>query len=332
MALTYILTFFLSFLLSLYGTPIARKAALEYGIVDKPDGKLKTQQNSVPYLGGLSVYLAFLLSISFTIDFSKEVLGIILAGTIILLLGLIDDFGVLSPRNKFIGQIIATFILIKAGVMITVIALPEWLAIALTFFWIIGITNGFNIIDIMDGLSTGIAFWASVFFFIVAVLNGKIMIAILTVALAGSLLGFLRYNFEPAKIYLGDTGSMFIGIILGSLAMTGSYSSVNQVGFIAPLLILGLPIFDTFLVTYIRLLRGQSIFKGSSDHFALRLRKWAFSKKTTVIISYLVTIFLGIMALIIIYSSNFIALTIFLSIVLISLVLAYFLKKIDMGL
>src|SRR3972149_8900988 len=297
MIIKYILTFFLSFFLSIYGTPIARKAALDYGIVDKPDGKLKTHKEPTPYLGGLSIYLAFLLSLSFTFDFKKEVLGIILAGTIILLLGLIDDFGVLTPLNKFIGQLIATFILIKAGVMITVVILPQWLAIALTFLWIVGITNGFNIIDVMDGLSTGIAFWVSIFFFIIAALNGKTMIATMTMALAGSLLGFLRYNFEPAKIYLGDAGSMFIGIILGSLAMTGSYSFVNNVGFIAPLLILGVPIFDTFLVMYIRLLRGQSIFKGSSDHFALRLRKWALSKKTTVITSYGVTIFLGVMAL-----------------------------------
>ena len=332
MILTYILTFFLSFLLSLYGTPIARKAAFQYGIVDKPDNMLKIQKEPVPYLGGLSIYLAFLLSLSFTFDFSKEVLGIILAGTIILLLGLIDDFGVLSPRNKFIGQFFAAFILIKAGIMINVVALPMWLAMVFTFLWIVGITNGFNIIDVMDGLSTGIAFWASVFFFIVAILNGKIMIATLTISLAGGLLGFLWYNFEPAKIYLGDAGSMFIGITLGSLAMTGSYSNVNNVGFIAPLLILGLPIFDTFLVMYIRFLRGQSVFKGSSDHFALRLRKWAFSKKTTVIISYCVTILLGIMALIMINTSNTVALAIFFAIILIFLFIAYYLKKIDMGL
>ncbi|OGL39514.1 MAG: hypothetical protein A3C43_08150 [Candidatus Schekmanbacteria bacterium RIFCSPHIGHO2_02_FULL_38_11] len=332
MIVTYILTFFLSFFLSIYGTPIARKAATQYGIVDKPDGNLKTHQEPVPYLGGLSIYLAFLLSLSFTFDFNKEVLGIILAGTIIVLLGLIDDFGVLSPRNKFIGQFIATFILIKAGVMITVVALPHWLAIALTFFWIVGITNGFNIIDIMDGLSTGIAFWVSIFFFIVAVLNEKTMIATLTMALAGSLLGFLWYNFEPAKIYLGDAGSMFIGMILGSLAMTGSYSDVNHVGFIAPLIILGLPIFDTFLVMYIRFLRGQSVFKGSSDHFALRLRKWVFSKKATVIVSYGVTVLLGIMAIIMIHSSNSVALSIFSGVILLFLVTAYFLKKVDMGL
>ncbi|OGL43955.1 MAG: hypothetical protein A2W05_08260 [Candidatus Schekmanbacteria bacterium RBG_16_38_10] len=331
MIIKYILTFFLSFFLSIYGTPIARKAALDYGIVDKPDGKLKTHKEPTPYLGGLSIYLAFLMSLSFTFDFNKEVLGIILAGTIILLLGLIDDFGVLSPRNKFIGQFIATFILIKAGVMITVVILPQWLAIALTFLWIVGITNGFNIIDVMDGLSTGIAFWVSLFFFIIAALNGKTMIATMTLALAGSLLGFLRYNFEPAKIYLGDAGSMFIGMILGSLAMSGSYSYINQVGFLSPLIILGLPIFDTFLVMYIRSLRGQSVFKGSSDHFALRLRKWIFSKKTTVIVSYGVTIFLGIMAIIMTFASNTLAFAIFFGIILLFLVTAYFLKKIDMG-
>jgi UDP-GlcNAc:undecaprenyl-phosphate GlcNAc-1-phosphate transferase len=332
MVVTYLLTFLLSFFLSLYGTPLARNAALRYGIIDKPDGKLKTQVAPVPYLGGLAVFLSFLLSCGLVYEFSKEVLGLLLAQSLIVLLGLIDDFGVLSARNKLIGQLIACFILIKAGIMIKIEFLPYWLAALFSILWILAITNGFNLIDVMDGLSTGIAFFCSVFFFIIAQVNDRPMIAVLTIALAGSLLGFLKYNFDPAKIYLGDTGSMFIGLTLGSLALIGSYSEINKLGYLTPLVILGLPIFDTCLVSYIRFIRGHSIFIGSSDHFALRLRKWALTKRQTVIASYGVTIMLGIVGLFMIFTTSYNSLIILFSVILAFLLVALFLKQIDMGL
>ncbi len=325
-----ILTFFLALIFSLYGTPVAREAAIKFNIVDRPDGRLKNQAEPIPYLGGLAIYISFLLSLAITFNFSNEVLGLLLSGTIIVLLGLIDDFGVLSPKIKFLGQIIAAFVLIKSGIKIDIIFFPEWFDILLTFLWIIGITNAFNIIDVMDGLSAGIAAIATFILFIVALINGNPLIAVFTIALTGSLIGFLKYNFCPARIYMGDTGSMFTGFMIGALAMIGKYTLFNKIGFLVPLVILGIPVFDTLFVMYIRFRRGLSMFRGSNDHFALRLRRWRLTVRQTVLLSYLIGALLGLFALFIIYLSDINAM-IMLSILAISIFIAgFYLKKIDM--
>jgi UDP-GlcNAc:undecaprenyl-phosphate GlcNAc-1-phosphate transferase len=332
-AFGYFFTFLLSFSLALYLTPIMRKAALKFGIVDKPDGRLKRQKGPVPYLGGVAIYLAFLITLALTFQFSKEVLGILLGGTLVLLLGLVDDFGVLEPKIKALGQLLAALVLIKCGIYIKLYFLPSYIAIPLSIIWLVGLSNAFNIIDVMDGLSAGVGFVSAVFLFIVAFINGKPVIAALTIALAGSLLGFLRYNFHPAKTYMGDTGSLFIGLILGTLAMEGSYTENNLVAALTPVIILGLPIFDTFFVSYLRWRRGRPIFFGSPDHFAIRLRSWRFTIPQTVAVSYLISVILGAAALFIMKtSSNLIALSIIWVIVIAGLILAWWLKRIDVSL
>lgn len=280
-----LLTFGLAFLLSLYGVPVARRAALKFGMVDGPDGRLKHQHEPVPYLGGLAIYLAFLISLAFTFEFRQDVLGIILAGTLVMVLGLIDDFGVLSPGQKLAGQLLAVFVLVKSGIQIEISALPEWANLLLTVLWMIGIINAFNLLDIMDGLSAGIGLVSAGLLCVVAVLNGDSTIAFMLMALAGSLLGFLRYNLHPAKIYMGDTGSLFLGFMLGALAMIGQYTRVHQVSYLTPVFILGVPIFDTLFVMYIRFLRGLPIFLGSPDHMALRLRHWGLTVPQVVVLS-----------------------------------------------
>src|SRR5690349_5141465 len=135
-----ILTFMLALAIALYGVPVARQAALKYGIVDAPDGRLKHQKEPVPYFGGLAIYLAFLMSLAFTFEFRHDVLGIILGGTIVVMLGLIDDFGVLTPATKLAGQLLAVFVLIKSGIRIEIAALPEWVDLALTVFWMVGLS------------------------------------------------------------------------------------------------------------------------------------------------------------------------------------------------
>jgi UDP-GlcNAc:undecaprenyl-phosphate GlcNAc-1-phosphate transferase len=195
------------------------------------------------------------------------------------------------------------------------------------------ITNAFNIIDVMDGLAAGIGCLVAIILFIVAIMNQHVLIAILTIALAGSLLGFLRYNFEPAKIYLGDTGSLFIGLLLGALSMIGSYTQNNIVACLSPVIILGIPIFDTVFVVYIRWRRGIPIIYGSPDHFALRLRKWRFSTIQTVIMSYAASLILGLLAIVmLLVPSNLAALGIILVSLLGGISLAVFLKRINMSL
>src|ERR1700693_1116941 len=172
----YILSFVLALALSLYGTPLARKAALKYNIVDHPDGRLKIQKAPVPYLGGLSIYISFLMTLALTFKFSQEVLGLMLAGTIVLLLGLIDDFGVLTPKVKLAGQGIAVFVLLKSDIYIKLAFLPHWAQLSLTVIWMIGLINAFNLLDVMDGLSAGVATVSLFVLFAVAVIGEREMI------------------------------------------------------------------------------------------------------------------------------------------------------------
>lgn len=291
------LTFGLAALLSLYGVPIARQAALKYGIVDAPDGRLKHQREPVPYFGGLAIYLAFLMSLAFTFEFRQDVLGIVLGGTIVVMLGLIDDFGVLTPWTKLAGQLLAVFVLIKSGIRIEIAAFPEWLDLVLTVFWMVGLINAFNLLDIMDGLSAGVGAVSASCLLVVALLQGDHTIAGMLVALIGSLLGFLKYNWHPARIYMGDTGAMLIGLLLGAIAMIGKYPSDHPLSLLTPVFIVGIPIFDTLFVMYIRYRRGLPIFWGSPDHIAIRLRHWGLSVPQIVITSYVSTAVVGMVGL-----------------------------------
>ncbi len=328
----HLLTFALSFLFCLRLTPIFREAALKFGIMDNPQGSLKKQTEPVPYLGGLAVYLSFLLTIGLTYQYSREVLGILLAGAIIVILGLIDDLGVLSPRVKLLGQCIAAGVLVKASIFIKLAVFPEWLAILLTILWVVAITNAFNLIDIMDGLASGVGAIAALVLVVVNYQSGRELVVPLSAALAGSLLGFLRYNFRPARIYLGDAGSLFIGLMLASLSMNGAYTRTSLLGAVAPVLILGVPIFDMLLVMYIRFRRGIPIMQGSPDHFALRLRMWRLSVEQTVILSYLAAALMGATALILIRVDARGVLWILAGVLAASLSLGYCLRRIDMRL
>lgn len=282
-----ILSFILSFLLTIYGTPITRKVAYRYKILDFPDGRLKRQREPVPYMGGVIVYFSFIAPVGLLIPFSKELLGILFAGSILLIVGLFDDLKALTPKIKFLFQILATFILIKSGIFINLLFLPPWLNAVLSFIWILSIINAINIIDIMDGLSSSIGLLASTVIFILSFINNNNLVAILSISLAGSLLAFLKFNWSPAKIYLGDAGSMLMGMILGSLTIMIDYTKYNDVGFLLAVLILAIPVFDIVFVIILRLLKGKSPFLGSPDHFALRLkkkRKISVSKTVGIII------------------------------------------------
>ena len=292
-----ILTFIVALFISLYGVPIARQAALKYGIVDAPDGRLKHQQEPVPYFGGLAIYLAFLMSLAFTFEFRHDVLGIVLGGTIVVMLGLIDDFGVLTPWTKLAGQLLAVFVLIKSGIRIEIAALPDWLDLVLTVFWMVGLINAFNLLDIMDGLSAGVGTVSASCLLAVALLQGDRTIAFMLAALIGSLLGFLWYNWHPARIYMGDTGAMFIGLLLGAMTMIEQYPSDHPLSLLTPVFIVGIPIFDTLFVMYIRYRRGLPIFWGSPDHIAIRLRHWGMSVQQIVITSYVATAVVGVVGL-----------------------------------
>ena len=188
------------------------------------------------------------------------------------------------------------------------------------------------LLTLFAGLSTGIGIICCLTLFVISILNGRPMIAILSISLAGALIGFLRFNFNPATIYLGDSGSMFLGLIIGSLAMTGSYTENNLLACLAPVVILGVPIFDTLFVMYIRRKNGIPVMYGSTDHYALRLRKWKLTTKQTVFISYVIGTVLGLSGIGMMLSpTNGVCLSILFTLIAIALVTGFLLSKVDMA-
>jgi UDP-GlcNAc:undecaprenyl-phosphate GlcNAc-1-phosphate transferase len=265
--------FVLALLLGLYFTPVAREAALRFGIVDRPDGNLKNQREPVPYLGGVAVFIAYLLALGVVVQFDTLLLGLLLAGTLTLLVGLIDDFGVLTPLAKLTGQGVAVFVLLRSGAVIELVDVPPALRWPLAALWILAVCNAFNLLDIMDGLAGGVGALIALALGVAATIAGQVPEAAAAFALAGALGGFLVFNVHPARIYLGDAGSLAVGITLGALALAIPWSDRSPAGFLAPLVILAVPLADTAYVTVLRARAGKPFWHGSPDHFPLRLRR-----------------------------------------------------------
>ena len=263
--------------LSSYLTPRLGAAARRLGIVDRPDGELKTHGAPVPYFGGLAVGLAFFITLSVLFRYDQRLTGILLAGAVALLLGLVDDLGALSWKVKFAGQALGVLVLIKSGVVMNISFLPTGINVALSVLWLLALTNALNLIDISDGLAPGVALFATGAFVVAALFDGAALLAILAASLFGALAGFLPHNFAPARVYLGDAGSMFLGLTLGGISLAGSYTSASVWGLAAPVLILAVPLFDTAYVFTLRLARGRNPFLGSADHLAVRLRRVGWS-------------------------------------------------------
>ncbi len=325
------LTCLLSFLLAFYGTPIARKVAIRYNILDNPDGLLKKQKEPVPYLGGVIVYFAFISPISLMFEFNKPLLGILFASSILLLVGLFDDLRALTPGIKFTFQIIATYILIKSGIHINLIFIPPWLNAALSFLWLLTAINAFNIIDIMDGLASGIGLVSSMTILVIAFNNGDFFISIMALSLAAALAAFLRFNWQPARIYLGDAGSMLLGLLIGSMSIMVSYTTGNNLAFLAAFLVMGFPLFDLVYVIVIRLFLGLSPFRGSPDHFALRLRKkLSLDAAKTVTLICTLQFLLALLALTTVFSRPGITPALFTAAALLLLIPAIWLARLKM--
>ncbi len=225
---------------------------------------------------------------------------ILFSGILILGLGLVDDIHKLSAKTKLMAQIMVALLLISFGIRITLFMKNNFISSIITLVWIIGITNAFNLLDNMDGLAAGVAFIASMIFFAIAAFQGQIFTATILLVFAGSVFGFLRYNMHPARIFMGDAGSMFIGYILAVLTIVSSYytkSSPTLFPVIMPVLILGVPIFDTISVLILRIKNKKAISQGDMNHFSHRLVKLGMTQKQAVWFIYLVTFCVGINAL-----------------------------------
>ena len=305
----YIWAFLIALFVALIATPAVIVLAAKTGAMDAPDAR-KVHKGPMPRIGGLAIYCGFMAAILAMLNFAdltqeiaNGVIGLLLGGTLIVIIGLIDDYKNLPAKVKLLGQIMAACVVVYFDVRIDVITDPfgdylylEYLAVPATVFWIVGLTNTVNLIDGLDGLAAGVSTIASLTIMLVALQEDVMIVALFTAALAGAALGFLRYNFNPAKIFMGDTGSMFLGFILAGISVIGAVKCTATIALIVPILALGLPIMDTTFAIIRRYRGGVPIFKPDKGHLHHRLLDLGFSQRQAVLLMYVISALLGLSA------------------------------------
>jgi UDP-GlcNAc:undecaprenyl-phosphate GlcNAc-1-phosphate transferase len=281
-------------------TPLVARWARAHGMVAIPRQD-RWHREPTPLLGGVAIYVASTTVMVWLWSQQPEMrlAGLIVGGSVLFFTGLIDDFRHLRPHTKLIAQILAACVLIVSGVQIG----TPWIglfAIPLTILWVVGITNAFNLLDNMDGLSAGTALIAAAFLFGFSVEVGNLGTALLCLALGGAALGFLFFNFNPARIFMGDSGSMYLGFTLSGITLLGSREMASDVFFVllVPAAMMGLPIFDTALVSIVRTLEGRPLSQGGRDHLSHRLVALGLSERTAVLVLYVVAAAFGSLGLI----------------------------------
>lgn len=286
----YLLVALTALVMAALATPVVRRVAWRYGFVDQPSFR-KAHATPMPRLGGLAIYLGFivallLLGTRFRIN---EMVGIMIGATVVSVIGGIDDRSPVNPLPKLLVQALAAGVLIINDIRINLFPV-DWLNVLATIIWVTGITNALNFLDNMDGLSAGIATVASAFFLLLAALNGQYLVGALAAALLGACIGFLFYNVNPASIFMGDSGSLFIGFVLAAIGIKLRFpDNVDIVTWMAPVLVLGLPILDTTLVVISRLRRGKNpLTTPGKDHISHRLARFTGSKREAVLLCYLI--------------------------------------------
>lgn len=294
---TLILIFAGALLFAIGATPGAKWLALKLGMVDQPSAR-KVHSSPMPRFGGIAMYGAVAVALLvFRGRFNLEQLvSILLGATWVSFLGIWDDRWGLRPILKLVGQIIAAAILIITGVQVQFLPydLLNWIATAI---WVVGLTNSINFLDNMDGLSGGIAAIASAFFLLMAVQNGQYLVGGLSAALLGASVGFLVYNFNPASIFMGDTGSLFLGFMLATLGIKLRFpGNIDAITWMVPVIVLGVPVFDTTLVVFSRIRRGLHPVTPGKDHTSHRLVCMGFTQREAVMLLYLVGGMLGMVA------------------------------------
>ncbi len=292
-----ILIFCLPFILALILTPLVRILALKNKLIDRPTDQ-RFHRRVTALLGGVGIFIASFIGISVFVPLEKGMVAYLAGAIFIFFWGLCDDFKPMKPPLKLLGQIIASCIVISLGIYFRFLE-NQLLSYLLTIFWIIGITNAFNLLDNMDGLAAGTAAICSLMVFISSLMLHNNGIGSLALILAASALGFLPYNFNPAKIYMGDSGSMFLGFSMATISIIGSHRHLSNVmvTLAIPVLILAVPIFDTLFVMVMRNIGGRSFWIGGKDHTSHRLVSLGLSERKTVILLYSLSFLFGLVAL-----------------------------------
>jgi UDP-GlcNAc:undecaprenyl-phosphate GlcNAc-1-phosphate transferase len=314
----YLLAFLIAIAISASVTPVVRKFALDRGIVDKPDGKRKIHTKPIAYLGGVAIYISFLASLAMWLHPSRQLIALVLGCTILVVVGVIDDIKPMSAWTKLGWQFVAAMVALSGGIGITTITNPfggvidlNWGRMSATFFsfefhitpianllsilWMVGLANTINFLDGLDGLAGGVSAIAALILFLLSAgpRVAQPEVALIAIILAGATLGWLPYNFYPAKIFMGDSGSYFLGLTLAMLAIYSGAKLATAV------LVLGFPIIDAVWVVTRRLANGTSPFKADKLHFHHLHIDAGFSQRKAVLILYALTLTFGASALLI---------------------------------
>lgn len=308
--LNVVLALAAALIISFISTPLAQAFAQKVGAVDVPKDSRRMHHHPIPRLGGLAIFIGFIMSVVLFTEIDTQVRGILLGSVIVVIIGVIDDITPLPAWLKLIFQIVAALVAVFHGIRIEILSNPNpWsvneyinlgvMSIPITVIWIVGITNSVNLIDGLDGLAVGVSAIASLSILVISLVLGQWNIAILLAALVGACVGFMPYNLNPAKIFMGDTGALLLGYVLATISVSGLLKFYAIISFVVPLLSLGLPIFDTLFAIIRRLLKGQNPMAPDRGHFHHRLIDMGLSQKQAVAILYSISAVLGLSAVLI---------------------------------
>ena len=296
--------------LSFAATPAVMAIATRIGAIDIPKDSRRVHKEPIPSLGGLAIYVGFVVGVLFFADVTQQIRGILFGSIIIVSIGVLDDIRPLHAILKFVIQIAAALIAVWHGVVLDAFSNPfafglsqpvilGSLAIPITVLWIVGITNSVNLIDGLDGLAVGVSTISSIVMLVIALMLSDPNVALIMAVLTGACLGFIPRNFNPAKIFMGDTGALFLGYILACMSILGLFKFYAVVSFVAPFLVLALPFFDTSFAFVRRLLKGKTPWSPDRGHFHHRLLDMGFNQKQAVLILYAVSGVFGLAAIIV---------------------------------
>jgi UDP-GlcNAc:undecaprenyl-phosphate GlcNAc-1-phosphate transferase len=305
----YVLGFAAALVMAFVMTPTVKRFAFFIGAVDRPNAR-KVHTRIMPRLGGLAIFMAFvggffIVSPAFDQIKMHAAWALLAGGAIIALVGALDDKYELSPKYKLLGQIIAACVVVFIGdLKVELVNIPfgesmidiGWLSIPLTILWIVGVTNAINLIDGLDGLAAGVSGISTATILVMAFIMGNVTVILLSCVLLGSILGFLFFNFHPAKIFMGDSGALFLGFSIATLSILG-FKQATLVSFIVPLLIIGVPLSDTFFAIVRRWVNNKPIFMADKGHLHHCLRELGFSHRRTVLVIYGISCFFGVFAI-----------------------------------
>lgn len=329
----YIAAFSTAFAVSNVFTPIAKTISMKVGAIDYPKAR-GMHQKPMPRMGGLAIVIGFMFTVLLLYRFvefgeTRKLIGFMIGATMIVVLGMFDDIYDLRARFKFFVQILAALVAIMSGIQIHVVMWPvtkalTYLSVPITLLWIVGVTNAVNLIDGLDGLAAGVSSIAALCVMVLCILTGEEMAILLTAALAGSCLGFLPRNFNPAQIFMGDTGATFLGYTLAVTSILGVFKGYAILALVVSMLCLGLPIFDTISAMVRRFAKHQPIMQADRGHLHHRLIDRGFTQKQAVMILYIISALCGVFAILIAVKDAKVVVVIVFMVFVMSLVIYFF--------